>query len=224
MNPVRDPGQSNKSTSETNQPERGVSNGMKLLVIVGTTRPGRVSDRMARWVAAEAKNLADTTVEVVDLQDYPLPFLDEPISPRYNPNRQPNPQTQKWIDKIAGGDAYVFVTPEYNHSIPGVLKNALDYLTFEMVKKPATVASHGTVGGARATMHLKEILSESKAAIIPTQVALAGMSDKINEAGVLDEQLQKEPYGPQAALKGMLAELKWYSDALAAARAKDTAN
>lgn len=195
---------------------------MKLQVIIGTTRPGRVSDRMARWVAAEAKNLSNTSVEIIDLQDYPMPFLDEPISPRFNPDRKPNAQAQKWMDKIAQGDAYVFVTPEYNHSIAGVLKNSLDYLTFEMIKKPATIASHGTVGGARATMHLKEILSESRAAIIPTQVAVAGMSGKITEDGVLDAELQKEPYGPQAALKTMLQELKWYSDALAVARAADT--
>ncbi|HET6924956.1 MAG TPA: NAD(P)H-dependent oxidoreductase, partial [Candidatus Saccharimonadales bacterium] len=153
---------------------------MKLQIIVGSTRPGRTTPRMAQWIANTAKEIEGVDVEIVDLADYPLPFLDEPISPRFNPNRQPNEQAQRWIDKVAEGDAYVFVTPEYNHSIPGVLKNAIDYLTFEMVHKPATVASHGTVGGARATMHLKEMLSESKAAIIPSQVALAHMSDAID--------------------------------------------
>jgi NAD(P)H-dependent FMN reductase len=191
---------------------------MKLQIIIGTTRPGRATPRMAKWIANQAKELDDVNIEVIDLADYPLPFLDEPISPRYNPHRQPSDQTQKWINKIAEGDAYIYVTPEYNHSIPGVLKNALDYLTFEMAKKPATVASHGTVGGARATMHLKEILSESKAAIIPSQLALAGMSDKIDENGNLRDDLKTVPYGPQTALNNVLEELKWYSDALAAAR------
>lgn len=194
---------------------------MKLMIIIGTTRPERVSGRMAKWVAVEAKNLPDTEVELVDLADYPMPFLDEPKSPRFNPERKPNAQAQKWMDKIAQGDGYVFVTPEYNHSIPGVLKNALDYITFEMLKKPATIASHGTVGGARATMHLKEILSESRAAIIPSQVAVAGMSGKIDEDGLLSEVEKANPYGPQTALKSMLQELKWYSDALAPARAQD---
>lgn len=193
---------------------------MKLQVIVSSTRPNRVTPRLAQWIANEAGQLPDTEVEIVDLADYPMPFLDEPASPRYNPNRQPNEQAQEWMNKIAEGDAYIFVTAEYNHSIPGVLKNAIDYLTFEMARKPATVASHGTVGGARATMHLKEILSESRAAVIPTQLAIAGMSEKIDEEGRLSEEQQALPYGPQTSLKNMLGELKWYSDALAAARVR----
>jgi NAD(P)H-dependent FMN reductase len=192
---------------------------MKVQIIIGSTRPGRITERMAKWVATEASKLEGTQVEVVDLADYPVPFLDESVSPRYNPDRKPNAQAQKWMSKVAEGDAYIFVTPEYNHSIPGVLKNAIDYLTWEMVKKPATVVSHGTVGGARATMHLKEILSESRAAVIPTQLAVASVSEKINEQGELAEEAKKQPYGPQAALAGLLDELKWYSDALLAARA-----
>jgi len=194
---------------------------MKLQVIVGSTRPNRVTERLAKWVANEAKNVEGTEVEVVDLADYPLPFLDEPISPRYNPDRHINAEAGKWVNKLAEADAYIFVTPEYNHSIPGVLKNALDYVTFELVKKPATVVSHGTVGGARATMHLKEILSESQAAVIPKAVAFAGASQDIDESGKLDETVAAQPYGPLTALKMTLAELQWYSDALSAARAKD---
>jgi NAD(P)H-dependent FMN reductase len=194
---------------------------MKLQVIVGTTRPGRVTDRVAKWVANEAKNLEDTTVEIVDLMGYPMPFLDEPISPRYNPNRHINDQAGKWVNKLNEADAYVFVTPEYNHSIPGVLKNALDYVTSELSRKPATVASHGTVGGARATMHLKEILSESQAAIVPKQVALIGHAgENLSEDGVLSPELAANPYGPQTSLKMALNDLKWYSDVLGEARAK----
>lgn len=191
---------------------------MKLQVIIGSTRPNRVTERLAKWVANEAKQLDDTTVELVDLADYPMPFLDEPISPRYNPNRQINAEADKWVIKLAEGDAYIFVTPEYNHSISGVLKNALDYVTSELVKKPATVVGHGTVGGARAIMHLKEILSESQAAIIPKAVAFAGAGQSLDEAGVLEETVKANPYGPQGALTATLAELKWYSDALSAAR------
>ncbi len=191
---------------------------MKLQIIIGSTRPNRMTERLAKWVANEAKNLEDTTVELVDLADYNIPFLDEAISPRYNPNRQINAEAGKWVDKLAEGDAYVFVTPEYNHSIPGVLKNALDYITTELVKKPATAVSHGSVGGARAIMHLKEILSESQAAIIPKAVAFAGAGQSLSEEGVLDEAVKANPYGPQGAATSMLAELKWYSDALSAAR------
>lgn len=191
---------------------------MKLQVIIGTTRPNRVTERVAKWVANEAKLMEDITVELVDLADYNIPFLDEPMSPRYNPNRQINAEAGKWVAKLAKGDAYIFVTPEYNHSISGVLKNALDYVTSELVKKPATVVGHGTVGGARAIMHLKEILSESQAAIIPKAVAFSGASHNIDENGKLDEAVAAQAYGPLTALKSTLDELKWYSDALSAAR------
>jgi len=195
---------------------------MKLQIIIGTTRPNRVTERVAKWVAAEAKQLPDTTVELIDLADYPMPFLDEPMSPRFNPERKINPVAGKWVNKLSEADAYIIVTPEYNHSISGVLKNALDYVTFELVKKPATAVGHGTVGGARAIMHLKEILSESQAAITPRQVTLLGRAiENFDEDGNLAEALKANPHGPEFALKNLLEELKWYSDALAAARAKD---
>lgn len=191
---------------------------MKLAVVVGTTRENRVSPKEAKWVVNSANELNDVNAEVVDLADYPMPFFSEPMSPRYNPNRQIDPLAKKWLDKIAGFDAYIFVTPEYNHSIPGVLKNAIDYLTGELNRKPASVVSHGSVGGARATMHLKEILSESRAAIIPQAVAFTGLSEGVDDDGKLSEALKANPYGPQAALNALLEELKWYSDALSAAR------
>jgi NAD(P)H-dependent FMN reductase len=194
---------------------------MNLLVILGTVRPGRVSERLAKWVAAEAATMPDTKVEIADLKDYPMDFFDEPASPRYNPDRKPTPVVQRWMAKMATPDAYIFVTPEYNHSIPGVLKNSLDYITTEMYKKPVSVVSHGSVGGARAAMHLREILAESGGVNITRQVALAGARDKLNEAGELSAEEKAIPHGPQTALKNMLEELKWHSDLMAAGRAND---
>jgi NAD(P)H-dependent FMN reductase len=193
---------------------------MKLAVIIGATRQGRKTPQQAKWVAKTAKQMKDLEVELIDLKDYPMPFFDEPISPRYNPDRQIDPAAKPWLDKLTTADAYVFVTPEYNHSIPGVLKNALDYVTWEMQHKPAQVVSHGASGGARAATDLKEILSESKAVPLPTYspLAISGMSELIDEEGNLSEAAQANPYGPQTALGTMLDELKWYSDALAAAR------
>jgi NAD(P)H-dependent FMN reductase len=191
---------------------------MKLAVVIGTTREGRQTPKQARWIANTAEKLADTTVEIVDLADYDLPIFNEAISPRYNPNREIAPEVQPWLDKIGSFDAYVFVTPEYNHSIPGVLKNAFDYLTWELLKKPTAVASHGTVSGARAAMHLKEILSEAQSVVIPKFSAVHGMSELITEDGVLDAEAAANPYGPQGQLDALLEELKWYSDALSAAR------
>jgi NAD(P)H-dependent FMN reductase len=194
---------------------------MKLAIVLGTVRENRLSERLAKWVMREATQHDGVEAELVDLKDYPMPFFDEPISPRYNPNRKVNEVAQTWLAKLNAADAYVYVTPEYNHSIPAVLKNALDYVTWEMVKKPAAVVSHGTVGGARATMHLKEILSESRACIIPAQVAFHGrVGELLDEQGNLAEAAKAQPYGPQTALKNMLDELKWYSDALDAARSR----
>ena len=194
---------------------------MKLAIILGSVRENRVTERLAKWALSVANEQPDIKAELIDLADYPIPMFDEPMSPRFNPDRKINPAAKLWLDKISNFDAYVFVTPEYNHSIPGVLKNALDYVTFELVKKPATAVGHGTVGGARAIMNLKEILSESRAAIIPLQVAFAGrVREQIDEDGNLNEEVKALEYGPHAALKNMLEELKWYSDALAQARAK----
>jgi NAD(P)H-dependent FMN reductase len=193
---------------------------MRLAVIVGTTRNNRQTPKQAAWVAIAAKNLADIEVEVVDLADYQMPIFDEGVSPRYNPERQVHPEAQKWMDKLASFDAYVFVTPEYNHSIPGVLKNAFDYLDWQLVRKPSAIVSHGTVGGARAAMHLKEILSEAQSLPISKFVALTHMSNLIDDEGNLAEVEKANPYGAQTALEAMLEDLKWYSDALSAARAQ----
>jgi NAD(P)H-dependent FMN reductase len=194
---------------------------MKVQIIIGSTRPGRVTDRVAKWVASEARNLPDTEVELVDLADYQLPFLDEPISPQYNPHRKPSPQVQKWLDMLAKGDAYVLVTPEYNRSYSAVLKNALDYIDFQFAKKPVALVAHGVTGGAQAIAHLRGVLPGLVAITVPRATFLMGRaSELIDDAGNLGDELKAQPYGPQTALKATLEDLKWYSDALAAARAK----
>ncbi len=191
---------------------------MKLAVITGSTRLGRSTPRQSAWIVKTAKQLDGVDVEHIDLKDYPMPLFNEALSPRYNPNRMPAPAVQKWLDKIGNFEAYIFVTPEYNHSIPGELKNAFDYMTAELQRKPTAIASHGSVGGARAAMHLKEILSGSQSVVIPKFSAIASMTDIIDEAGNLDEAVAANPYGPQGQLDSLLAELQWYSDALTAAR------
>jgi NAD(P)H-dependent FMN reductase len=191
---------------------------MKLAVITGTSREGRFTPRQSTWILNTAASLEGIEVEHVDIKDYPLPFFNEAISPRYNPNRVPAPEVQKWLDKLDSFDAYIFVTPEYSHSIPGELKNSLDFITWELKHKPTAIASHGSVGGARAAMHLKEILSESQSVVIPNASAISSMSTVIDENGVLDPEVAANPYGPQGQLNTLLTELKWYSDALSVAR------
>jgi NAD(P)H-dependent FMN reductase len=193
---------------------------MKLQVILGSTRPGRVSERIANWVVDTARDLPDTDVELVDLADYKLPFLDEAISPRYNPNRTPNLAAKKWLDKVGQADAYVLVTPEYNRSYSAVLKNAIDYIDFQMEKKPVALVAHGSTGGAQAVAHLRGVMTGIHAVTVPAATYLIQASQLLDEQGNLSEAAKANPYGPAFALKQTLDSTKWYSDALAAARAK----
>lgn len=190
---------------------------MKIAVIIGSVRQGRLSDRLAKWVADEVGKLTD--VEIIDLKDYPLPFMDEPISPRYNPERSPVPEVKKWLDKVAEFDGYVIVTPEYNRSMSGVLKNAIDFLDYQMDNKPVALVGHGSSGGAQAVATLRMALPGVGAVTIPLAIFFTDrVGEAISEAGVLDEELQGAPYGPQSHLEAQAKSLVWYADALQAAR------
>lgn len=192
---------------------------MKLAVILGATREGRHSEKLAKWVVEHAKLLPNTEVTLLDLRDYPMPFFDEAVSPKFNPNRQPKPEVKKWLDTLQAFDAYLVVTPEYNHSIPGVLKNALDYTDVQVARKPFAIVSHGSAGGARAASHLKHVISEIRAVPIPTNLALTmRVSEIFDENGTLAEEIDNSDSSPRHRLQGTLEELKWYSDALATAR------
>jgi NAD(P)H-dependent FMN reductase len=193
---------------------------MKVQIIIGSVRPGRISDKVGKWVANEAKQLPDTTVETIDLIDYVLPFLDEPISPQFNPDRKPNPVASKLLSKLAEADAYVIVTPEYNRSYSAVLKNAIDYIDFQLAKKPVSLVAHGVNGGAQALDHLRSVIPALKAFTIPTGVYFSGGAGQlIDDEGNLSKEVQDNPRGPQVALKNALTELKWYSDIMVTARA-----
>jgi len=189
----------------------------KIAVVIGSTREGRMTDKLAKWVAEEVKK--ESEVEVVDLRDYPMPFFDEAISPRYNPGRKPSPEVQKWLDKIAEFDGYVLVTPEYNRATSAVLKNALDMVDYQMDQKPVALVAHGSAGGAQAVANLRMVVPGIGAVTVPQALFFTdNVGNAIDEAGVLKEELQENPYGPQANLKTLAATLKWYADALAAAR------
>lgn len=192
----------------------------KIAVIVGSTREGRQTLKQAKWVMNALAGHQGVEAQLLDLADYDLPFFAEPVSPRYNPNRVVEGDVKRWLDDLGAVDGYIFVTPEYNHSIPGVLKNSLDYLDSQLVRKPAGIVSHGTVGGARAAMHLKEILSEGKAVPIPEFVAFHGVSEGVDDEGNLSEQVKANPYGPEAALNSLVDSLLWYTQALKIAREK----
>jgi NAD(P)H-dependent FMN reductase len=189
----------------------------KIAVIVGSTRQGRQTDKLAKWVAKDLEGKAD--VEILDLRDYPIPFLDDAISPRYNPDRHVDEQTQKWLDKIAEFDGYVFVTPEYNRSTSGVLKNAIDVLAHEMDHKPVAIVAHGTYAGGQAITNLRAAIPGVGAITIPMELGFGDrLSESISEDGELKKEIAERPYGPQTRLDAQVKELLWYTEALAAAR------
>lgn len=189
----------------------------KIAVIIGSTRDGRVSDKLASWVAKSAAEKAE--VETLDLRDYPLPFIDESISPRYNPERKPEPAVQKWLDKVAQFDGYVMVTPEYNRSTSAVLKNAIDVLAYEMENKPVALVGHGTSGGAQAVANLRMALPGVGAVTLPQALFFTDkVGEAIDDAGMLSAELRNNPHGPQNTLVAQLDSLLWYADALAAKR------
>jgi NAD(P)H-dependent FMN reductase len=189
----------------------------KIAVVVGSTREGRMTDKLAKWVALEAGKVAE--VEVLDLRDYPMPFFEEAISPRYNPERKPMPDVKKWLDKVAEFDAYVLVTPEYNRSTTAVLKNAIDVLDYQIDKKPVALVGHGTSGGAQAIANLRMALPGVGVVTVPQALFFTDrVGEAIDEKGVLNAELEAQPYGHQTNLKTLVDSLKWYADALSATR------
>jgi NAD(P)H-dependent FMN reductase len=143
----------------------------RIGIILGSTRPNRNGEQVAKWVLDVASRRDDAEYELVDLRDYPLPHLDEPIPASMR--QYQNDHTKQWAEKIASFDGYVFVTPEYNHSTSGVLKNAIDYLFHEWANKAMGVVSYGGVGGARAAEHLRLIAGELQMADVRQQVAIS---------------------------------------------------
>lgn len=147
----------------------------RIGIILGSTRPNRNGEQVARWVHDIASQRSDAEFELVDLRDYPLPHLDEPLPPSMG--QYQNDHTKKWADTIGSFDGFVIVTPEYNHSTSGVLKNAIDYLYAEWNNKAVGFVSYGSVGGARAAEHLRLVAGELQMADVRQQVALSLMTE-----------------------------------------------
>ena len=148
---------------------------IKVAIIVGSTRPGRKAETVARWVHAVATKRNDAEFELVDIKDFDLPLLDEPMPPSRGQYTQPH--TRAWAAKIASFDAYVFVTPEYNHGPSGALKNAIDYLYREWNNKAAGFVGYGSAGGTRAVEQLRLVMGELQVADVRAQVMLSLFTD-----------------------------------------------
>jgi len=182
----------------------------RIGIILGSTRPNRNGEQVAKWVYETAALRSDADFELVDLRDYPLPHLDEPLPPSMG--QYQNDHTKEWSDKIASFDGFVIVTPEYNHSTSGVLKNAIDYLYAEWNDKAVGFVSYGAVGGARAAEQLRLISGELQMADVRQQVALSLLTDFENYS------VFKPSAYHVAALNTLLDQVVAWSSALAPLR------
>jgi NAD(P)H-dependent FMN reductase len=186
----------------------------RIGIIIGSTREKRFGEKAARWIHGIASQRTDMEFEIVDLRDYPLPFF-EGASPFYVPVT--NEIAQRWGKKIAELDGYVFVTAEYNRSITGALKNALDWAYREYNRKPAAYLGYGSVGGARAVEQLRLISVELQMAPTRSGVHIAGT----DAFALLIQGKSFEELDQTNLLKSahsMLEELAWWTKALKSAR------
>jgi NAD(P)H-dependent FMN reductase len=184
---------------------------LKIGIIVGSTRPGRNAEKVARWVEEQTKKRTDARYELVDIKDFNLPLLDEPVPPSMG--QYSKPHTKAWAEKIASLDAFVFVTPEYNHGITGALKNAIDFVYAEWNNKAAGFVGFGSMGGARAVEQLRMIMSEIQVADVRTQVAFSLYNDFENFS------VLKPNAGHEGALTMMLDQLAAWGAAMKSLRA-----
>lgn len=175
-----------------------------IQLIIASTRQNRIGGQVAEWVKSNADQHDGLNIEVIDLLEENLPFFDAPVSPMYAPiTTEPG---KSWSEKIEGGDGYIFVTPEYNRSIPASLKNAIDYLYAPWLTKPAAIVSYGWIdGGASAAKHLHDILSWVKMDISEDQVHLQLHADIMGENGISDTATAFEAFVP--SLSNALKEL-----------------
>lgn len=150
----------------------------KIAIIIGSTRPGRIGESVAKWIYEQSKKRSDAEFELVDIADYDLPLLDEPYPAMMN--QYTKDHTKKWSEKINQFDGYILVTPEYNHSTSAALKNAIDYLNVEWHNKAAGFVSYGSVGGSRAVEHLRQIFVELRVATVRDQVLLSLYTDFVD--------------------------------------------
>jgi len=193
-------------------------NPVHLKIIVGSTREGRFSDKAAAWVAKLAEQTGAFAVEVVDLKEYAMPFFDSAESPSFKSKPYEQPDVARFTAKIAEADAYIIVTPEYNHSTSAVLKNALDWVYQEWGRKPVAYVAYGSVGGARAVEHLRQIAVEVHGAPMREAVHFVG-----NEyfPVLFGQKPAEEMFAAKEEAAGvMLTELLWWAEALKTARLK----
>ncbi|ARJ68331.1 NADPH-dependent FMN reductase [Paracoccus contaminans] len=187
-----------------------------IAVIIGSTRQARFGDKPARWFMEKVSDHADLAFELVDLRDFNLPIFDEVASNAYAPSA--SPEAQRWQEVVKGFDGYVFVLPEYNHSLPGALKNALDHDYTGWNRKPMGAVAYGSMGGARSLEHLRGIAVELQMVPLRNAVHIGGGDFFTVWSGGQDKPMSEIEDHLEVSLNAMLDELVWWTKATKAAR------
>lgn len=187
---------------------------VKIKVLTGSVRPGRFNTQPAQWISEIAKKRGDIDVELIDLQELNLPFLDEAVPA--SQHKYAKEHTIAWSQRIAEADGFIFVTPEYNHSYSPVLKNAIDFLNHEWNFKPVSFVSYGSMaGGARAVEHLRGVAGELKMYDLREQILLPSYYEHLDQNGAYQFTQQHED-----AAKVLLDALAFWSERMKEARTK----
>ena len=189
----------------------------RIAVIIGSTRDNRFGDKPAKWIFDLAQQRGDLDVEIVDLKDYKLPLFNAPASDAWMPATEP--EALRWQSKLKEFDGYIFVTPEYNRSVPGALKNAIDHAYSPFARKAAAYVGYGSVGGARAVEHLRNISVELQMAPVRSGVHIGGSEF----FGIMmgQKQFAEVEAGFLPSAKDLLDQLTWWTKATKAAREAD---
>jgi NAD(P)H-dependent FMN reductase len=187
----------------------------RIGIVIGSTRPSRFGEKPAAWIHDIAKKRTDLDFELIDLRDYKLPLFNEPISPAWGPLK--NEEAQRWAAKLASLDGFILVTPEYNHGMSGVLKNALDYAYNEFIHKPVAFVGYGAVGAARAVEQLRLVTAELQMVSIRNAIHIGG-GDFL---GLFQQGKSFDDFPHLAKSAGpMFDELAWWATLLKPAREK----
>ncbi len=187
------------------------TNTLNVKIILASARAGRFGDKPAKWIEEIAKSTEGLNVELIDLKDWQLPVFAQPVSPAYVTGSYGNADVDRWAGKIAEADAFIVVTPEYNHGYPATLKNHIDSIYREWNKKPVCFVAYGSTGGARVTQQLREVAIELQMAPIRNSVHIMAPwllteADGALKAGVLDQYVKPA--------QAMLEQLVWWANAL----------
>lgn len=186
----------------------------KIAVIYGSSRDNGTGDKVLNHFKKVAEEITDAEIKFLTVRDYELPFFNDDV-PLMVPDRELTGNVKKWVEDVKDADGYLIITPEYNRSIPGVLKNGIDYLGYEIKGKPVKIVSYSInmAGGAKAATALVDILHMLNAVALPTNTALSKANEWLNEDGSFNKEAAGYKYNTETA-KNAFEEIIYYTNAL----------